>query len=170
MLHARLVSSSFSITRRSPALALDGQRLTRQAPEHQAGHGGVNPGLFRLRQALIVLAQTPRPIQPTERALNGLITNDKFCLTRTGRLTLTWSRRRPQPPGPSSGGTAYPSDGQFHRGGTYETPPVEHSPRTEIGLGRTAPLGSGLPAPSAMDVVERAGAQTRPDSDAGGVR
>ena len=28
-----------------------------------------------------------------EHGFNGLITNDKFCLSRTGRLALTWSRR-----------------------------------------------------------------------------
>jgi hypothetical protein len=28
-----------------------------------------------------------------EVELNGLITNDKFCLTRRGQLKLTWWRR-----------------------------------------------------------------------------
>jgi hypothetical protein len=31
---------------------------------------------------------------PGKGALNGLITNDKFCLTRIGRLQLSWSRAR----------------------------------------------------------------------------
>jgi hypothetical protein len=30
--------------------------------------------------------------EPGEQALNGLITNDKFCLTRTGQLRLSWPR------------------------------------------------------------------------------
>src|SRR5260370_12804321 len=32
-----------------------------------------------------------------EVPINGLITNDKFCLTRHGRLALTWPRSHPLP-------------------------------------------------------------------------
>jgi hypothetical protein len=30
---------------------------------------------------------------PTEKQLNGMITNDKFCCTRWGQLQLSWWRR-----------------------------------------------------------------------------
>ncbi len=36
--------------------------------------------------------QTAEAVEPRMRALNGLITNDKFCLTRTGQLRLSWPR------------------------------------------------------------------------------
>jgi len=55
--------------------------------------------------AAVVLAK--RHIQhPMQGVLNGLIANDKFCLTRAVRLRLSWRRARgrlradhPQPPG-----------------------------------------------------------------------
>jgi hypothetical protein len=40
----------------------------------------------RLRQDLVVLAQPAVPTQPSERPLDGLIANDKFCLTRLLRM------------------------------------------------------------------------------------
>jgi len=104
----------------------------------------------------------------TESHFNGLITNDKFCLSRTARLTLTWSRRPLRLRDQSTGEPVYPSDETSHCGGTDETP-VENSPRVETGPGRATPMGSGLPIPSAMDTVERAGTNPRLHSDAGGV-
>jgi hypothetical protein len=143
--------------------------LSGKTSRHQARHGKADHRLTGVNQVFIVFAQAPVTTQPGESAFNGLITNDKFCLTRTGRLTLTWSRRRPQSPDRPTGDATYPSDGNSHRGGTYETP-VEHSPRTETGPGWSTPMGPGLPVPSAMDAGERAGARVRLDSDAGGVR
>ena len=131
-----------------------------ESQEVQAGQG--------LWQAFVITGQPSEAGGPGEAPLNGLITNDKFCLSRTGRLTLTWSRRLPHLRDQPTGDTAYPSDGSSHRGGTYETP-VEHSTRAETGSGRAAPVGPGLPAPSAMDAVERAGATSLLRSDAGGV-
>jgi hypothetical protein len=65
--------------------------------------------------------------QGTERMLNGTIANDKFCMTRTGRLHLTWWRRplRSRPVGTDASG--YPSDETSRRGGTHETS-MEHPP------------------------------------------
>ena len=167
MLDFHLIGAPFSGIRRSPPLTLRWPRMG-QASQHQPRHGRIHPRFARFRQAFIIFAQAPRTVQPTEGALNGLITNDKFCLSRTGRLTLSWSRRLPHLRDQPSGETAYPSDETSHRGGTYETP-VENSPHTETGPGRAAPVGSGLPASSAMDTVERAGTNPRLHSDAGGV-
>src|SRR6478672_2742862 len=52
----------------------------------------------------------PGGLHPPEAAFNGTITNDKFCMTRTGRLHLTWWRRplRSRPAGADASG--YPSD------------------------------------------------------------
>jgi len=43
---------------------------------------------------LVADLQAPEAVEPGERPFNGLITNDKFCLTRSGRLRLL-ERRRP---------------------------------------------------------------------------
>jgi len=142
--------------------------LSRKKFEHSANAGDVNHGFAGRRTAFIIASEPPGAGEPGESAFNGLITNDKFCLSRTGRLTLSWSRRLPHLRDQPSGETAYPSDETSHRGGTYETP-VENSPHTETGPGRAAPVGSGLPASSAMDTVERAGTNPRLHSDAGGV-
>jgi hypothetical protein len=103
-----------------------------------------------------------------EGNFNGLITNDKFCLSRTARLTLTWSRRPLRLRDQSTGEPVYPSDETSHCGGTDETP-VENSPRAATEPGWATPMGSGLPTPSAMDAVDRAGTNSLLHSDAGGV-
>jgi hypothetical protein len=88
--------------------------------------------------------------------LNGLITNDKFCMIRSARLHLTWSRRplRLQPP--AAGESAYPLDENTHPGGADETP-VANSPRTATEAGRATPVGSSLPTPSDMGTDDPAG-------------
>ena len=39
------------------------------------------------------IGEMEQPFGGFVRIFNGLITNDKFCLTRTGELDLTWWRR-----------------------------------------------------------------------------
>ena len=41
----------------------------------------------------LVLAQAQARFQLPVQELNGMITNDKFCCTRWGRLQLSWWRR-----------------------------------------------------------------------------
>ena len=43
---------------------------------------------------LVAYGQAPEAGQPSKSALNGLIANDKFCLTRLVRLRLSWPRPR----------------------------------------------------------------------------
>ena len=86
--------------------------------------------------------------------LNGLITNDKFCLIRTQRLTLSWWRRplRLRDPGTA----AYLHEDSVPRGGADEA--VMASAPTPTGEpGRGAAVGSGLSAPAALGDVDRAG-------------
>ena len=68
-----------------------------------------------------------RLLEEAEAMLNGLFTNDKFCLSRFGQLGLTWWRyplrlrgRHSDPQTASPGEVA-------HRGGSHETA-VVHSP------------------------------------------
>src|SRR5262249_1241361 len=81
---------------------------------------------------------------------DGLLTNDKFCLTRTAVLPLSWSRQplrlRTAPV------VSLQSCGSVHAGGTDEPhvrmahpTPADPTPR------RADPLGSGLSAPAAVD-------------------
>ena len=41
-----------------------------QTAQHESGHGGVDPSLRSFRQTLIILAQTPLQVQPTEGAFH----------------------------------------------------------------------------------------------------
>jgi len=83
--------------------------------------------------------------------INGMITNDKFCLKRYGQLQLSWSRiglyerRRSHQPK-----TGYPSRKSSHTGGTCETK-LAYSPSNQSENGRSATLGSSLQTTAPME-------------------
>ena len=84
--------------------------------------------------------------EPAKAAFDGLITNDKFCLTRAGRLRLSWPRARVRSLAP-----AYSSGEVIHRGGEHAAAAHLARPAHRRSDGdRPAALGSGLPAPPAM--------------------
>jgi hypothetical protein len=56
--------------------------------------GDEDPGHRAFNGGFEVLGQSAAASEPTECSLNGLITNDKFCLTRAGKLQLSWPRAR----------------------------------------------------------------------------
>src|SRR6201995_5886996 len=92
--------------------------------------------------------QPPVAAEPGERALNGLITNDKFCLTRTVWLRLSWPRarglRRASAP-------LHLCDELTHCGGEDATATQLAGPAHRCTHGqRSAALGPGLPASPAM--------------------
>ena len=98
---------------------------------------------------LVIARRKPtKLLEPVEESLNGLITNDKFCLTRRGRLALSWWRRplrlRDRPVA-----VAYLHEDPVHRGGAYEAV-MARAPTTAGEPGRGAAVGSGLPAPAAL--------------------
>jgi hypothetical protein len=83
---------------------------------------------------------------------NGLITNDKFCLTRHVRLRLRWSRAPLRLPTQArmtylSGESAQV---HAHRGGGHETAMVHPSPGNPLS-GRATTVGSRLPTPAGVD-------------------
>jgi hypothetical protein len=88
--------------------------------------------------------------KPSEQTLNGLITNDKFCLTRMGRLRLSWSRARSglrEAVVPQLFGDA------IHRGGEHaaaEAASLGCSAHRCVDTNQPAALGPGLPAPPAV--------------------
>jgi hypothetical protein len=81
-------------------------------------------------------------------SFDGLVTNDKFCVTRLACLTLTssryraWQRRAP----PSD----YPSTKVGFCGGCNETP-MEYSSTDDCVARRTTALGPGVPNAIGMD-------------------
>src|SRR5260221_130237 len=100
-----------------------------------------------------VAPAAPR-VSPLEDRLNGLITNDKFCLTRCGRLALTWPRSHPLPRAWRQGSAAYaPRDDPHRRGGRHASPAhalVAPPPSTVPSPGRAAALGSRVSFPPAL--------------------
>jgi hypothetical protein len=60
-------------------------------------------------------------LQPGEQPLNGLIANDKFCMSRAARLRLTPSRSPRIAPLPVCTALGYPEDPILASGGAHET-------------------------------------------------
>jgi len=83
------------------------------------------------------------------RLLNGLIANDKFCLTRTARLSLSWSRRVPRR-APSHAALAARQGTTPLPGGSDATPARSAAAAPDVagGPGRAAAVGPGVPAPA----------------------
>jgi hypothetical protein len=138
--------------------------------EHEAGEGDhVEAGEGRV-QALVVLDQTPATGGPGEGALNGLITNDKFCLTRTGRLRVNWPRSRG---GLRTAAASQLSGEVTRRGEEHAAAAAAHlagPARRRADRDRPAALGPGLPTPPAVgDDPTRADRGAGAPDPAGGV-
>src|SRR4051794_5934837 len=83
---------------------------------------------------------------------DGVIINDKFCLTRRGHLHLSWWRRalRQRPVSYSRGVSAEsPSPGGSH------ATAMDSAPDLSAPSGRTTTLGPGLPATARRDQPRR---------------
>ena len=78
-----------------------------------------------------------------ESFLNGLITNDKFCMVRTGRLRLNHWRRPLRLRTPDIEQMVYSASETSDRGGSHETPMEDSSGGAGISK-RAGPLGSSL--------------------------
>jgi hypothetical protein len=106
----------------------------------------------------LCLALSAARLWPVVDGLNGLITNDKFCWTRRGALSLSWPRSHPLPPDWKQQAAKYapPDDRVYrqHRGGRHASSPrtpMAPAPSADSSLRRTAALGSGVSAPHAVD-------------------
>jgi hypothetical protein len=102
----------------------------------------VQPGQH-LGHAFEIAAQSPEARQPGKAALNGLVTNDKFCLTRFAFLKLASSRYEVWRQRASHPSEDPPAKLGFC-GGQDETP-VDYSPADDCTAGRPTALGSGVP-------------------------
>src|SRR5260370_7162635 len=83
---------------------------------------------------------------------NGLITNDKFCLSRVSRQKLRYARRFRTLPCQAVDSYAYPRD-EEHRGGVNEATVESPSPVSADNECRTA-VGPGLPTSPGMDPTD----------------
>jgi hypothetical protein len=86
---------------------------------------------------------------------NGLITNDKFCLSRVSRQKLQYARRRRNFPCQGVDSYAYSRD-EEHRGGAKEAT-VESPSSVSADHECRATVGPGLPTSPGMDSTDRAG-------------
>jgi hypothetical protein len=83
--------------------------------------------------------------QITKHLFNGLITNDKFCMARTGRLQLNHWRRPLRLRTPDTEQLVYSASENSDSGGNHETPMEDPSGGTGVSK-RARPLGSSLSA------------------------
>src|SRR5262245_9568251 len=81
--------------------------------------------------------------------LNGLITNDKFCLSRISPSRLSWARRPPRRRAHHQATTGYFHNDSEHCGGAYETS-VAHKASIAGEQGRSTAVGSRLPTPASV--------------------
>lgn len=115
---------------------------------------------------LVALNGSPRTLGGTEAEarhyplldetmvlLNGLITNDKFCLSRISRQKLRYARRRRVSPCVVDDGCEYLRDERHHGGANEAAVATSASVSTDHGCG--AAVGSGLPASSGMECPVR---------------
>ena len=79
--------------------------------------------------------------------INGLVTNDKFCMSRQSTIKLLWSRK-PYSSRPRK--SAYAPAEISQQGGYHETPLVDTA-TVSGGSRRDATVGSRLPASPAME-------------------
>jgi hypothetical protein len=120
-----------------------------EASGEELDGGEMDHGGGRGEGCLEVLGQPSVAAEPSEGPLNGLITNDKFCLTRTGRLRLSWPRARVGLRVPAS---LQPPGGVTHQGGEHAAAATHlaRPAQRRAGGNRPAALGSGLPASPAV--------------------
>ena len=92
------------------------------------------------------------PLYTSMVLLNGMITNDKFCMIRQGRVQLRWSRRpyrfRPRK-------SDYAPDEIRQEESRHETPLADTAAVPADG-GRGAAVGSGLSIPRGLDHAPQA--------------
>jgi hypothetical protein len=125
---------------------------------------GLDPGQRPSRRPEAAEAEH-RPgsaLDPAVVLLDGLITNDKFCLVRRTRLRLSWSRLALRCRSARPDAAVAES---LPQGGT-DAMPMDGTPDDAAGSGRPTPLGPGLPRGADLEGgtdrrVRRRGARPR---------
>ena len=100
--------------------------------------------------------------------LNGTITNDKFCMSRKGRLHLSWWRMPLRARVAVMTDREYPSDANemecCHQEGTHEETSVEHPASHERYCRCATKVGSSLPVSYSMEQRVPEGVSSRAHS------
>jgi hypothetical protein len=91
---------------------------------------------------------------PSVVLLNGLITNDKFCMSRTNPSRVRWARRPSQRRALPPATARYLHNDPEHGGGGHETP-VAHPASVPRDRGWRTAVGSGLPTPAPLEHAQR---------------
>jgi hypothetical protein len=94
------------------------------------------------------------PLYTSMILLNGLITNDKFCMSRMSPSRVHWARRPPLRQAHSLATTGYLHNDLAHCGGADETSVAHTSPVSRDG-GWSPAMGSSLPAPASLQQTRR---------------
>ena len=94
--------------------------------------------------------------------VNGLITKDKFCMSRYSRLKLNWSRYEVYLQRKAKLEQQTPLDEQYHQGGGDEATMANSTTGKPV-IGRTTALGSSLPADPTVEPMPT----TQPKSSSG---
>ena len=99
---------------------------------------------------------------------NGTITNDKFCLSRMGRLQLSWWRLPLRARVAVAKDTTYPADAnemeRCTQEGTYEETSVDRPASHDGNCRRTATVGSSLPMSCTMECRSTEGVASKAHS------
>ncbi len=66
-------------------------------PEQDRDGGELDEACGVGRELVVAAGDAAEPLRLVEEALDGLIANDKFCLTHTDLLRLSWPRARVGP-------------------------------------------------------------------------
>src|SRR5262245_2107668 len=109
-----------------------------------------------IKHVIILVDSAPEvmalPVDGQKDLINGLVTNDKFCMSRQSQIKLRWSRQpyrfRPR-------NSRYAPHEISHQGAYHETSVADTS--TVSGVGRRGTtVESRLPASPAMEPIDRA--------------
>jgi hypothetical protein len=100
--------------------------------------------VFRTRPQV---SQVEQAFDGQESFFNGLITNDKFCMIRTGQLRLNHWRRPLRLRTSATEKRVYSTQRSSECGGSHETP-VDNPTGNEGVSGWTEPMGSSVPVDS----------------------
>ena len=152
-------------------LPLPVQRPASGEHEKELSEGEASPVICAPITSHLALQSRLMPqvvFQQAECQFNGTITNDKFCMSRMGRLHLTWWRLPLRARIPVTTQTGYPTDVNemecCHQEGTHEETEVQHPASHERDCRCATTVGSSLPVSYSMEQRVPEGVSSRAHS------
>ena len=139
--------------------SLDNLPTAYPATEADQSTRQMQKSFVQIRPAFVADRETTIRRKPGKRPLDGLLANDKFCMSRHVRLSLSYSRRRPnltrRRTDWATDARAYPPAGITRHGGDDQTALAPTSGNGET-PGRETTLGAGVPGHPAVEPGKRA--------------